>query len=88
MTLRAGDRLRSGRTRLGETRVRLGGIVTHAQHPPIANGTVFAVCEDETGTTNLIFAPAVCDRIHRTILDIPAVLIDSHIDLTQARRGS
>jgi error-prone DNA polymerase len=47
------ETMRHGRT------VRVGGLVTHLQHPATANGVIFASLEDETGINNIIFWPDV-----------------------------
>jgi error-prone DNA polymerase len=48
--------------------VRVGGLVTHLQHPQTANGVIFASLEDETGINNIIFWPGVFnDHRHRIL---------------------
>jgi error-prone DNA polymerase len=56
------DSMRHGRT------VRVGGLVTHLQHPQTANGVIFASLEDETGINNIIFWPGVFERYRHRIL--------------------
>lgn len=66
----------SSRRELGGMRnlrkVRVGGIVTHLQHPQTANGVIFASLEDETGINNIIFWPGIFalnrDKILRSTL--------------------
>ncbi|MGH8187363.1 MAG: error-prone DNA polymerase, partial [Steroidobacteraceae bacterium] len=50
------------------TRVRVGGLVTHLQHPQTANGVIFASLEDETGINNIIIWPDVFDAHRQRIL--------------------
>ena len=48
--------------------VRVGGLVTHLQHPQTANGVIFASLEDETGINNVIFWPGVFEAHRQHIL--------------------
>jgi error-prone DNA polymerase len=48
--------------------VRVGGLVTHLQHPQTANGVIFASLEDETGINNIIFWPAIFELYRQRIL--------------------
>jgi error-prone DNA polymerase len=48
--------------------VRVGGLVTHLQHPATANGVIFASLEDETGINNIIFWPAIFELYRQRIL--------------------
>lgn len=50
------------------TKVCVGGLVTHLQHPQTANGVIFASLEDETGINNIIIWPAVFDAHRQRIL--------------------
>ncbi len=61
-TRRELDSMRHGRT------VRVGGLVTHLQHPQTANGVIFASLEDETGINNIIFWPAIFELYRQRIL--------------------
>ena len=54
--------MRHGRT------VRVGGLVTHLQHPATAKGVIFASLEDETGINNIIFWPAIFELYRQRIL--------------------
>jgi error-prone DNA polymerase len=56
------ESMRHGRT------VRVGGLVTHLQHPATANGVIFASLEDETGINNIIFWPAIFELYRQRIL--------------------
>lgn len=55
--------------------VLLGGLVTHRQRPPTANGVCFLNVEDETGMINVIVPPPVWERHEQTAVDHPALLI-------------
>lgn len=54
--------MRQGRT------VRVGGLVTHLQHPQTANGVIFASLEDETGINNIIIWPGIFEQYRQRIL--------------------
>jgi error-prone DNA polymerase len=56
------ESMRHGRT------VRVGGLVTHLQHPATANGVIFASLEDETGINNIIFWPTIFELYRQRIL--------------------
>ncbi|MEV0192238.1 error-prone DNA polymerase [Kitasatospora purpeofusca] len=42
--------------------VAVGGLVTHRQRPPTADGVLFISLEDETGLVNIVCQPHVWDR--------------------------
>ncbi|MGI9665582.1 MAG: error-prone DNA polymerase [Acidimicrobiia bacterium] len=56
--LSAADALR---LRTHNTRVKVGGVVTHRQRPETANGVQFLNLEDETGIMNVVIMPQVWD---------------------------
>jgi error-prone DNA polymerase len=58
----------------------VGGLVTHRQRPPTANGTVFMNIEDETGMVNVICPQKVWERQRRIALDSSALLIDGRLE--------
>ncbi|HEX6235417.1 MAG TPA: error-prone DNA polymerase [Jiangellaceae bacterium] len=60
--------------------VLVGGLVTHRQRPPTANGTVFMNLEDETGMVNVICPQKVWERQRRIALDSSALLIDGRLE--------
>ncbi|MFD8584205.1 error-prone DNA polymerase [Streptomyces californicus] len=60
--------------------VRIGGLPKYLQRPPTAHGVAFGAIEDETGMVNLVFAPHVWDRCHRTLIDAPAVLVTGRVE--------
>jgi len=62
------------------TRVLVGGLVTHRQHPHTAGGTVFLNLEDETGLVNVICSPPVWRRYRRVARTSPALLIRGRLE--------
>ncbi|MFJ5049213.1 error-prone DNA polymerase [Streptomyces sp. NPDC088719] len=79
------DRLRTltaaaARTLADRAPVRIGGLPKYLQRPPTAHGVAFGAIEDETGMVNLVFAPHVWDRCHRTLLDAPAVIVTGRVE--------
>jgi error-prone DNA polymerase len=60
--------------------VLVGGLVTHRQRPPTANGTVFMNLEDETGMVNVICPRKSWERQRRIALDSSALLIDGRLE--------
>lgn len=67
------DSMRHGRT------VRVGGLVTHLQHPQTANGVIFASLEDETGINNIIFWPGIFQLYRRRILQAKFMVISGEL---------
>ncbi|WP_405191492.1 error-prone DNA polymerase [Streptomyces anulatus] len=70
----------AARTLADRAPVRIGGLPKYLQRPPTAHGVAFGAIEDETGMVNLVFAPHVWDRCHRTLLDAPAVIIIGRVE--------
>ncbi|WP_405429983.1 error-prone DNA polymerase [Streptomyces anulatus] len=70
----------AARTLADRAPVRIGGLPKYLQRPPTAHGVAFGAIEDETGMVNLVFAPHVWDRCHRTLLDAPAVVITGRVE--------
>ncbi|MFD5206507.1 error-prone DNA polymerase [Streptomyces anulatus] len=70
----------AARTLADRAPVRIGGLPKYLQRPPTAHGVAFGAIEDETGMVNLVFAPHVWDRCHRTLLDAPAVIITGRVE--------
>ncbi|MEV7053501.1 MULTISPECIES: error-prone DNA polymerase [Streptomyces] len=70
----------AARTFADRAPVRIGGLPKYLQRPPTAHGVAFGAIEDETGMVNLVFAPHVWDRCHRTLLDAPAVIITGRVE--------
>lgn len=50
------------------SKVCVGGLITHLQHPQTANGVIFASLEDETGINNIIIWPGVFAAYRQRIL--------------------
>ena len=67
------DSMRHGRT------VRVGGLVTHLQHPQTANGVLFASLEDETGINNIIFWPGVFETFRQQILQSNFMVVQGEL---------
>ena len=57
-------------------RVRVAGAVIVRQRPGTAKGFVFLSLEDETGIANAIITPQVFDRVRRSVLDEPYLLVE------------
>ncbi|MFJ8252500.1 error-prone DNA polymerase [Streptomyces sp. NPDC094466] len=70
----------AARTLADRAPVRIGGLPKYLQRPPTAHGVAFGAIEDETGMVNLVFAPHVWDRCHRTLLDAPAVIVTGRVE--------
>lgn len=60
-------------------RVRVGGLVTHLQHPQTANGVIFASLEDETGINNIIFWPGIFDAYRHEILQSNLMVVSGEL---------
>jgi error-prone DNA polymerase len=75
-TVRSADleRMRHGAT------VRIGGLVVARQRPGTANGVVFLLIEDETGTVNLIVPPQIYERDRLTVRTEPLVLVEGTLE--------
>jgi error-prone DNA polymerase len=65
-----------------QTRVLVGGIVTHRQRPPSAGGVTFISLEDETGLINIIVPQTVWARHRRVARDAGALLIRGMLERT------
>lgn len=63
-----------------DTRILVGGLVTHRQRPPTAGGVVFLNIEDETGMINVICPPGVWQRHKRIALDSSMLLVDGRLE--------
>jgi error-prone DNA polymerase len=57
-------------------RVRVAGAVIVRQRPGTAKGFVFLSLEDETGMANAIITPQVFDKVRRSVLDEPYLLVE------------
>jgi error-prone DNA polymerase len=58
-----------------QTRVLVGGVVTHRQRPATARGVTFVNLEDETGMTNVICSREVWARYRKVAQSSAALLI-------------
>jgi error-prone DNA polymerase len=61
-------------------RIRLAGMVVARQRPATANGVVFMLLEDESGTINLIVPPPVVDRCRPAIRTAGFVLATGRLE--------
>lgn len=59
--------------------VRVGGLVTHLQHPQTANGVIFASLEDETGINNVIFWPGTFELYRQCILQSKFMVVTGEL---------
>lgn len=72
------ESMRHGRT------VRVGGLVTHLQHPATANGVIFASLEDETGINNVIFWPAIFELYRQRILQSNFMVVTGELQSVES----
>jgi error-prone DNA polymerase len=70
-----------------EHRVQVAGLVVARQRPGTANGIVFMLLEDETGTINLVVPPAVYERHRLTVRTEPLVLAAGRLERHPAAGG-
>ena len=77
-TRRELDSMRHGRT------VRVGGLVTHLQHPQTANGVIFASLEDETGINNIIIWPAIFEIYRQRILQSNFMVVTGELQSVES----
>lgn len=77
-TRRELDSMRHGRT------VRVGGLVTHLQHPQTANGVTFASLEDETGINNIIIWPAIFELYRQRILQSNFMVVTGELQSVES----
>jgi len=70
-----------------EHRVTVAGLVVARQRPGTANGIVFMLVEDETGTINLVVPPAVYERHRLTVRTEPLVLATGKLERHPAAGG-
>nr|WP_298726049.1 error-prone DNA polymerase [uncultured Steroidobacter sp.] len=78
VTRRELDSMRNGRT------VRVGGLVTHLQHPQTANGVIFASLEDETGINNIIIWPSVFEMYRQRILQSNFMVVTGELQSAES----
>ena len=63
-----------------DTRVLVGGIVTHRQRPATAGGITFLNLEDETGMLNVVCSPGLWQRFRRVARTASAMLIRGRLE--------
>ncbi|MBB2941631.1 error-prone DNA polymerase [Actinoplanes lutulentus] len=62
------------------TRIRVGGIVTHRQRPATAGGVTFVNLEDETGMLNVTCSPGLWMRYRRVARSSTALLVRGRLE--------
>jgi len=68
------------RTAEPESKVVVGGVVTHRQRPATASGTVFVNLEDETGLINVVCSAGLWSRFRRVARTSPALLVRGRLE--------
>jgi error-prone DNA polymerase len=68
--------------------VSIGGLVVARQRPGTANGVIFLLIEDETGTVNLVVPPKVYERDRLTVRTEPLVLVEGTLERHAAAGGA
>jgi len=63
-----------------DTRVFIGGIVTHRQRPGTAAGITFINMEDETGMANVVCSRGVWARYRRVARSAPAIVVRGKLE--------
>jgi error-prone DNA polymerase len=63
-----------------DSRVLVGGIVTHRQRPATAQGTTFLNLEDETGLINVICSKGAWTRYRQAARSAPALLVRGRLE--------
>jgi error-prone DNA polymerase len=63
-----------------DSRVLVGGIVTHRQRPATAQGTTFLNLEDETGLINVICSKGAWSRYRQAARSAPALLVRGRLE--------
>ncbi|MFN0089123.1 MAG: error-prone DNA polymerase [Acidimicrobiales bacterium] len=62
------------------SRVAVGGVVTHRQRPATAGGTTFLNLEDETGLINVVVSKGCWARWRRAARGAPALLVKGRLE--------
>jgi error-prone DNA polymerase len=68
------------RTAPTDSRVLVGGVVTHRQRPSTAHGITFVNLEDETGLINVVCSPGLWKRYRRVARAAPALLVRGRLE--------
>ena len=63
-----------------QSRVLIGGVVTHRQRPATAGGTLFINLEDETGLINIVCSKGCWIRHRRVARGAPALLVRGRVE--------
>ena len=63
-----------------DTRVLVGGVVTHRQRPSTARGITFINLEDETGLINIVCSPGLWKRHRRVARGATALLVRGRLE--------
>ncbi|HYY06870.1 MAG TPA: DNA polymerase III subunit alpha [Candidatus Limnocylindria bacterium] len=71
-----------------DAKVRVAGLVVARQRPGTANGVVFLLLEDETGTVNVIIPPKVYERDRLTVRTEPLVMVEGVLERFASAGGA
>ncbi|HEY1633368.1 MAG TPA: error-prone DNA polymerase [Acidimicrobiales bacterium] len=63
-----------------DSRVLVGGVVTHRQRPATAGGTTFLNLEDETGLINVVCSKGAWSRYRQAARSAPALLVRGRLE--------
>ncbi len=63
-----------------ESRVLIGGVVTHRQRPATAQGVTFLNLEDETGMANVVCSKGLWARHRRVARSAPAMIVRGKLE--------
>jgi error-prone DNA polymerase len=66
-----------------DSRILVGGVVTHRQRPATAAGTTFLNLEDETGLINVIVSKGCWVRHRRLLQSAPALLVRGRLECAE-----
>ena len=66
-----------------ESKVWVGGVVTHRQRPATAAGVTFLGLEDETGLMNIVVSVGCWARFRRVVRNAPALMIRGKLERTE-----
>ncbi len=66
-----------------ETRVLVGGVVTHRQRPGTAGGITFINLEDETGMLNVVCSPGLWQRFRKVARTSNALLVRGRLESSE-----
>jgi error-prone DNA polymerase len=68
------------RMRDHNTKIRVGGVVTHRQRPETANGVRFINLEDETGIMNVVMMPVVWDANYEIARKAVGIVVEGMLE--------